>query len=170
MRIFSASLSAWSISSTRAPRWPATAAHIMPAAPAPITIASHGPRFIGGTVREPGGDPQVPRGSRGVQESGTPVGCGSVAYGVVRHVDAHQVAVEHRRGVARELLGPAALLAEALRAGVLGDAQHAVGDQDLADRGGHIALQGNELAVEPLARGLGRVAGQVRDRDLEFEL
>ncbi|GCB03451.1 hypothetical protein PSUB009319_10820 [Ralstonia sp. SET104] len=41
MRIFSASLVAWSISTTRAPRCPATAAHIIPAAPAPITATSH---------------------------------------------------------------------------------------------------------------------------------
>jgi hypothetical protein len=41
MRIFSASLAAWSINTTLLPRWPATAAHIMPAAPAPITATSN---------------------------------------------------------------------------------------------------------------------------------
>jgi len=40
MRIFSASRVAWSSSTTRLPRWAATAAHIMPAAPAPITATS----------------------------------------------------------------------------------------------------------------------------------
>src|SRR5690606_13378492 len=40
MRIFSARRSAWSTSTTRRPRWPATAAVIMPAAPAPITATS----------------------------------------------------------------------------------------------------------------------------------
>jgi hypothetical protein len=40
MRIFSATLSAWSISSTRAPRCPACAAQNRPAAPAPITTTS----------------------------------------------------------------------------------------------------------------------------------
>jgi len=41
MRIFSASFSAWSISSTRAPRWPAIPAQNKPAAPAPITTTSY---------------------------------------------------------------------------------------------------------------------------------
>src|ERR1700759_5161200 len=40
MRIFSARRCEWSISTTRRPSCPATAAHIMPAAPAPITAIS----------------------------------------------------------------------------------------------------------------------------------
>src|SRR5450830_1674369 len=43
MRIFSASLRACSISSTRRPRCPICAAHIIPAAPAPMTMASQRP-------------------------------------------------------------------------------------------------------------------------------
>src|SRR5690606_8962336 len=41
MRIFSASLAACSTSTTFRPRWPATAAHIMPAAPAPMMATSN---------------------------------------------------------------------------------------------------------------------------------
>src|SRR5271154_4689250 len=40
MRIFSARRGEWSISTTRRPSCPATAAHIMPAAPAPMTAIS----------------------------------------------------------------------------------------------------------------------------------
>src|SRR6185436_12708183 len=40
MRIFSATALAWSISSTRTPRWPAIAAQCKPAAPAPTITAS----------------------------------------------------------------------------------------------------------------------------------
>src|SRR5690606_28720252 len=40
MRFFSATRSAWSISSTFSPRWPASAAQKRPAAPAPMTTAS----------------------------------------------------------------------------------------------------------------------------------
>ncbi len=41
MRIFSPGASAWSTTRTLRPRLPAVAAHIMPAAPAPITMTSH---------------------------------------------------------------------------------------------------------------------------------
>src|SRR5690606_7957611 len=41
MRIFSARRSAWSSRTTRRPRCPATLAHIMPAAPAPMTATSN---------------------------------------------------------------------------------------------------------------------------------
>ena len=40
MRIFSPAALAWSMTSTRRPRLPASMAHIMPAAPAPITTTS----------------------------------------------------------------------------------------------------------------------------------
>ena len=40
MRIFSPGAGAWSTTSTERPRLPASAAHIMPAAPAPITTTS----------------------------------------------------------------------------------------------------------------------------------
>jgi len=40
MRIFFPGSALWSTSSTLRPRWPAMAAQNMPAAPAPITIAS----------------------------------------------------------------------------------------------------------------------------------
>src|SRR5688500_678166 len=40
MRIFSATALAWSINSTRTPRWPAIAAQCRPAAPAPTMTAS----------------------------------------------------------------------------------------------------------------------------------
>jgi hypothetical protein len=40
MRIFSPAAFAWSMTVTRRPRRPATIAHIMPAAPAPITATS----------------------------------------------------------------------------------------------------------------------------------
>ncbi len=41
MRIFSPAALAWSMTSTRRPRLPASMAHIMPAAPAPITMTSN---------------------------------------------------------------------------------------------------------------------------------
>ena len=41
MRIFSPGFFAWSTTRTLRPRLPAMAAHIMPAAPAPITMTSH---------------------------------------------------------------------------------------------------------------------------------
>jgi hypothetical protein len=41
IRIFLPGASAWSSSSTRLPRWPAVEAHISPAAPAPMMMASN---------------------------------------------------------------------------------------------------------------------------------
>ena len=41
MRIFSPGLAAWSMTSTDRPRRPASAAHIIPAPPAPITTTSN---------------------------------------------------------------------------------------------------------------------------------
>ena len=41
MRIFSPGVAAWSTTSTERPRLPASTAHIIPAAPAPITTTSN---------------------------------------------------------------------------------------------------------------------------------
>jgi hypothetical protein len=62
MRIFSATLSLWSSSSTFSPRWPATPAQNRPAAPAP-TITTSSNSIHGAAVYA--GQPQAPRQSGG---------------------------------------------------------------------------------------------------------
>src|SRR5690606_40297790 len=66
MRIFSATLGLWSMSSTRRPRWPATAAQNSPAAPAPMTMASQSVWSLAKRSAFPGeGEGQLPQEAPG---------------------------------------------------------------------------------------------------------